>query len=79
MVQKWKKPLSPDAYSRMGNHDSVVHREEVKEAYTHLLLTVVPEVAKILDQKYENLLQSNYNIGISNLCVDFHEKGVNMR
>lgn len=36
-------PLSPDAYSGMGVHNSAVHRKEVVECFERLMKEVIPQ------------------------------------
>eukprot|EP01091_Cochliopodium_minus_P008798 TRINITY_DN2050_c0_g2_i9.p1 TRINITY_DN2050_c0_g2~~TRINITY_DN2050_c0_g2_i9.p1 ORF type:complete len:1349 (-),score=401.15 TRINITY_DN2050_c0_g2_i9:136-4182(-) len=74
-VQKWKTPLSPDAYSRMGIHDNKVHKAEVKEAFKHLLIEIIPSLAQSLDERFEK----EHKNDPSEFILVFHEVGVNMR
>ena len=48
-VAKWKCPLSPDAFSRMGFNDMKTHQAEVREAYDHLLTQTIPKLSEKLD------------------------------
>ena len=57
----------------MGAHDNKIHKGEVKEAYRHLLLEIVPKLAQKID---ENTLRDIKNL---HFPILFHEMGVNLR
>lgn len=87
MVAKWKTPLSPDAFSRMGVHDMKVHQAEVKEAHKHLLEEIIPEMAKKLDELKWDVIEDDYNNRnmqkvhgcLPGIADVLHKEGVNIR
>jgi hypothetical protein len=46
MMDVYRKPLSPDAFSGFGIHDRLIHNGEVREATQHMLVDTIPKLAK---------------------------------
>eukprot|EP00727_Mastigamoeba_balamuthi_P001851 m51a1_g11663 hypothetical protein (1053) ;mRNA; r:493-4759 len=73
-VRTYKKPLSPDAFSKFGDHDAREHDDEVREATRYLLEQEVPSFAHWLDQNFATVPD------IEKRLTEFaHRRGINCR
>lgn len=85
LVRKFNVPLSSDAYTLFGKRGAGVHNREVRMATEHLLYTLIPRFAGILDfqestedwPKHKN----HYKIKITEekLPEILHREGINVR
>ncbi len=73
LVKNSKVPLSSDAFSFFGTHESKVHNAEVRTAFNHLMDEVIPTFAKELANKAV-VVNSE-----SDLAREMHARGINMR
>lgn len=94
-VRKYPLPLSSDAYSGMGNHNSEIHNTEVKEATMYLIHECLSKFKDKFEQhlKYEkinsnilglsgleNVLKENvYKKAQTMLISEMHREGLNLR
>jgi hypothetical protein len=74
LVRTFPKPLSSDAFTLFGKHDSDTHDSEVRQATEFLHHHVIPEFAKSL-----NLTPPNSSIAIEELLEKLHRSGINIR
>lgn len=77
LVKKFSKPLSSDAFSNIGIHDSALHNEEVKEAYEYLLNTVIHDCAKEVSSLCGS--SSNTDQHFTDVVSCLHKYGINIR
>ena len=76
LVRQFDKPLSSDAFTLFGEHDSEKHDAEVREATEFLHNHIIPSFAISLSK------ESSENISsppISDILVKLHRAGINIR
>lgn len=76
LVKKYPKPLSSDAFSNLGNHDSATHNNEVKEAFLFLFNQVVHECASEVCEVSK--AYGDHEVA-SEVVACIHRHGVNLR
>jgi hypothetical protein len=69
-VASYPKPLSSDALSGFGKHDSESHNSEIQEATQFLIEKIIPAFANSL---------SSLSAKQSNIVELFHREGINIR
>ena len=74
LVRKFPKPLSSDAFTMFGIHDSEKHDAEVRQASEYLHNVVIPEFANCLSNDHDN-----HNISIDDIIIKLHRAGINIR
>eukprot|EP00012_Vannella_robusta_P006108 CAMPEP_0206200834 /NCGR_PEP_ID=MMETSP0166-20121206/11140_1 /ASSEMBLY_ACC=CAM_ASM_000260 /TAXON_ID=95228 /ORGANISM="Vannella robusta, Strain DIVA3 518/3/11/1/6" /LENGTH=753 /DNA_ID=CAMNT_0053619297 /DNA_START=317 /DNA_END=2574 /DNA_ORIENTATION=- len=72
LVRQFHKPLSSDAFTMFGAHDSDKHDAEVRQATEFLHSHVVPEFAS-------SLANEDHHISIDDILVKMHRAGINIR